>query len=404
MDAAELAIIRTVVGIALLVFIARVLGTVFKHFKLPEVVGEVIAGMIFGPTALGGAIYVLDAPLIEHNELLTAFSVMGGIIILFAAGLEFTFADFRKAGVAAFVIGAAGVIVPFFLGFYGSTLILGFEWPAAALVGATLTATSIAITIRVLEELKVNHTAEAKIMVNAAMIDDVLALAVLGVIASIVQGGTVPDPVQIIGVTVAAVGIWFVMLVAAVFILPRVVKVTTLWKSEGVVEPLATALAFGLAALAAIVGLSPIVGAFAAGMALAGSHAIHQIREYIDKLKLIFGPLFFAVVGSLFDLREVLSVDFGVVILITTLAIVSKLIGAGLPAMKLLKDRQKGYRVGLGMISRGEVGFIIAGLALANNIFDQGTYSAVLLAVMITTIVSPIWLRRAYRNNIPIPV
>lgn len=149
---AELDVLRTVVGISVLVFVARALATLFSRVGIPEVVGEVSAGILFGPMALGGMITIFRGPLIEPNELLLAFSQIGGVIILFAAGLEFTFAEFRRAGVASFAVGSAGVVVPFLLG-YQSALVLGFAWPVAVLVGAALSATSIAVTVRVLEDL-----------------------------------------------------------------------------------------------------------------------------------------------------------------------------------------------------------------------------------------------------------
>lgn len=382
----------------MLVFVGRTLGTLFSRVGVPEVVGEVLAGVFFGPMALGGVIRVFGGPLIELNDLMLAFSQMSAVIILFAAGLEFTFAEFRRAGFASLVVGAAGVAVPFMLG-YQAMILLGFDWTVAMLVGAVLSATSIAVTVRVLEDLRQQHTDEAKIMVNAAVIDDVLGLAVLSVVASIVLGGGSPTLGRILMATVEAIVIWFVMLVVAVQVLPRIVKVTTYWRSPGSIEALATAFAFGLAALAVVVGLSPVVGAFAAGMALAGSHVIQQIHEYVGKLKLIFGPLFFAVIGTYLDLRQIMSVDILLVILAVSVAIVSKVLGCGIPAALFLKSRWKGLRVGLGMVSRGEVGFIVLGIGLTSAIIEQDVYSAMLLVVLATTIVSPILLKSALKRG-----
>lgn len=175
---------------------------------------------------------------------------------------------------------------------------------------------------------------------------------------------------------------------------------TTYWRAGGTVEAVATASAFGLAAMAVVVGLSPVVGAFAAGMALAGSHVIRQIHEFVDKLKLIFGPLFFALIGTYLDVRQVFDIDILVILLAVAVAVVSKIAGCGLPTALFLKSRQKGLRVGIGMVSRGEVGFVILGIGLTNAIIEQSLYSGMLVVVMATTIISPTLLRRSFRREV----
>ena len=391
----ELDVLRTVVGIGVLVFFGRVFATLCSRIKVPEVVGEVVAGIVFGPLALGGFIHLFGSQLIELNDLLLAFALVGGVIVLFAAGLEFTFSDFRKAGVVSFSVAGMGVVVPFLLG-YGVAVAVGFDWTVAMLIGATLTATSIAVTVRVLGDLGQLRTREGSIMVNAALIDDVLGLAVLSVIVSVIQSGSVPTISSLFLVTLQAVIIWFVMLVASVYLLPRVVDPILRWKSEGTVEALAIALTFGLASLAAFLGLSPIVGAFAAGMALAGSKAVAKIRDFTGKLKMLFGPLFFAVIGTYFDVTHVLSVNFVIVFVILVVAVLGKILGCGLPAALFLRDRRKGWRVGIGMISRGEVGFIVAGLGLTAGILFEEAYSALIIVILATTIISPVMLRRSF--------
>jgi len=395
--AEEIEVLRTVVGITVLVFFGKILGVLFKRLRVPEVVGEVSAGIIFGPQALGGYIFFLGEPLIDLNDLMLAFSRFGGIIVLFSAGLEFTFADLRRTGLASFVTGLTGVVLPFLLG-YQVTLLLGFTWAEAMLIGATLSATSIAITVRTLEELGKHRTKEGSIMINAAMVDDVLALAVLSVVTSVILGGESPTASRFLIVTAKSMVIWLFMLVVAVTILPRVFDITAwaLPSAEGTMEVLATTSCFGLAVLSATFGLSPIVGAFAAGIAIAGTHAILQVKEYIGKIKIIFGPLFFAVIGTYFDLGQIFNINALLVIVVLIVALLSKIIGCGLPGMFFTKSRSEGLRIGLGMISRGEVGFIVAGVGLASGVLGQDIYSAIILVIFGTTIISPILLRRAF--------
>ena len=164
-------------------------------------------------------------------------------------------------------------------------------------------------------------------------------------------------------------------------------------------EAAATASCFGAAALAAYIGLSPIVGAFAAGMAVASSKAIEQIREYAKKISTIFSPVFFALAGAAFNYRSFITSDwffYFFFALLVAVAVGSKLIGCGIPASHFMKDKDKGYKVGVGMISRGEVGLIIAGVAITSNVIDQSTYAAILGMIMITTILAPILLKRSY--------
>ena len=398
--AEEIEVLRTVVGITVLVFFAKVLGTLCSRLRVPGVIGEVLAGIVFGPQTLGGSIHFLGYPLIVLNDLMLAFSQIGGIIILFSAGLEFTFSDLRRAGLASFMTGVSGVVLPFVLG-YQAMLLLKFDWTIAMLVGATLSATSIAITVRTLEDLSMQWTKEAKIMINAAMFDDVLALAVLSVVTSVILGEEKPTISKFLVVTAKSMAIWLAMLIVAVIILPRLFKITAkaLPHAEGAIEALATTSCFGLAVLSATFGLSPIVGAFAAGMALAGSHAITEIKEYIEKLKIIFGPLFFAVIGTYFDLGQLLNINVLLVIVVLIVAVLSKILGCGLPGTYFTRSRTKGLRIGLGMVSRGEVGFIVAGLGLASGVVEQDVYSAIILVIFGTTVLSPILLRRAFERT-----
>ncbi len=392
---AEIDVLRTVVAISLLIFLAKVLAELCRRVNVPGVIGEIAAGIVLGPYALGGAIEIFGGPVIEFNVLIDAFAEIGGIIILFAAGLEITFAEFRATGLASLTIGSMGVIVPFFSGYFISSQ-LGYEWQTAILFGAALTATSIAITIRVLEDLGKTRTKEARIMINSAVIDDVLGLALLSIIISLFSKGQIPEVSNIIWLTGQALILWMALLLGSVYVLPHFINITKLSKSTGTVEAAATASCFGLSALAAALGLSPIVGAFAAGMATAGSHAIDRVREYIEKIKMIFGPIFFAYIGMQLDIRLVLNLSIPVFLILFIVAVASKVLGCGLPAAMFLRDPDKGLRIGVGMVSRGEVGFIVAGIGLTAGVLQQDSYAALLTVIMATTIITPFLLRRSF--------
>ncbi len=170
-------VLRATVTICILVFSAKVLGELFTKIKIPSVLGELVAGIILGPYALGSIISISGTPLIEINEIVQAFGEIGGILILFVAGLEMTFTDFRHVGASGFTIGTLGVVVPFAMG-YGFSTLLGLGTGACLVIAASLVATSISITSLVLQELKKSRTIECKTMVSAAVVDDVLGLAI----------------------------------------------------------------------------------------------------------------------------------------------------------------------------------------------------------------------------------
>ena len=184
--------IPTLVGILVLVIPSMSLGRICKHFGISEIIGFVIGGIILGPFALGGLISFFDRPLVELNDLMLSFWQIAGIVILFSAGLHFTFSSLKHTGIQAVIIGTSGVIVPLFLG-YGISILFGIDWMVAMIIGATLSATSIAAAVTILEELGKEKTKEGNILVNAAVLDDVLGLAILSSIISIVIAHSLPS-------------------------------------------------------------------------------------------------------------------------------------------------------------------------------------------------------------------
>jgi Kef-type K+ transport system membrane component KefB len=227
-----------------------------------------------------------------------------------------------------------------------------------------------------------------------------LAIAALSVVVTMVQtGNTEPAIMDIMLLIMQVLGTFAVILVVSVLVIPRIVHTERLWKSKGSLEGIVTAAFFAAAGIAAFVGLSPIVGAFAIGMAVASTRIIKQVHEYVDKLQIIFAPLFFAIIGAQVDLRGVnLDVLYLAGILVAV-AVVTKLVGTGLPALVFLKDKSRSMRVGVGMISRGEVGLIVAGVGVSSGALTNDIYTTIIIMVAATTIITPIWLKIAYRNQ-----
>lgn len=379
------------------------MAELFHRLKLPIVLGELLAGIIVGPFALGGLYLVDGEPLVNLSETVRHIGEIAAIVILFIAGLHITPREFLKGGVAAFTVGSLGVIVPFFVGYYMFTS-FGVEALQSTLIATALTATSIAISIQVLTELGRIHAPEARLILGAAIVDDILAIAVLSVVTTMVQTGNLtPNIMDITFLIMKILGVFAALLIATIFIIPRVLHVERLWKSKGSVEGITTASFFAAAGIAAAVGLSPIVGAFAVGMAVASTRVIKQMEGYVSKLEIIFAPLFFAIIGAQVDLRGINITVLYLTGIIVAVAIATKLAGCGLPAMIFLKNKGKAMKVGIGMISRGEVGLIVAGVGVSSGALTNDIYTTVIIMVALTTIITPIWLKVAYRKDTPEP-
>jgi len=271
------------------------------------------------------------------------------------------------------------------------------------MIATALTATSIAISIQVLKEFNKIKTPEARLIIAAAVVDDILAIAVLSVVTSFGVGGEEAleniDVVDIAFTILKVLGFFAAILITAIFVIPKVIT-PRIWKASGSVEGIATASFFGAAAIAGMLGLSPIVGAFAVGMALSATKVFEKIENFISRIGLIFAPLFFAIIGAQVDFR---TVNLDVLMLsavVIAIAIATKLFGCGLPAILFLKNKAAGMRVGIGMISRGEVGLIVAGVGLSSGVLTGDVYTTIVLMVAVTTIITPIWLKMDYRREI----
>jgi Kef-type K+ transport system membrane component KefB len=397
--AVEQELIHVLISLSILLFAAKIFAELFNKLRLPSVLGELVAGIIIGPFALGSLPIFDGKPLVILNETMLQIGEIAGIVILFIAGLEITPREFVRGGAASFIIGGCGVIVPFFLGYYVFT-IFGLEGLQAILIATALTATSVAISVRVLTELGKMQTNEAKIILGAAIVDDILAIAVLSVVVTMVQTGNIaPNIIDIIFLILKILGIFAALLIGAIIIIPKILHAQRLWKARGSIEGIVTALFFGASAIAATVGLSPIVGAFSVGMAVASTKIIKRVEEYVDKLEIIFAPLFFAIIGAQVNLTGINLEVLLLSAIVIAIAIFSKLAGCGLPAMIFLKEKSKAMKVGIGMISRGEVGLIVAGIGVSSGVLSSNVYTTVIIMVAITTLITPVWLKKAYSKD-----
>ncbi len=400
MEQAEL--FKAVVDICILIIAAELTSTIGAKFGLPRILGPLLAGVIMGPYLVGGII-INGEPFLSYNDLILIFSEIGAVLLLFQAGLHMKFSDLLKSGVASFAVAAIGVVVPFVLGLVASTL-LGYDWIVGMVIGGSLSATSIAISLKSLGEFNKLDSPEAKLILGAAVIDDVLALSIASVILSVIS-----DPVNVrfssllrsIGLTLI---IWFVFSAFSSRVVPwfteYVEKLEELDPTKQNLVPLASVMiCFGFAGLSGLVGLSPLVGAFMAGMAVAGSRFHEEVAEFTEHLGVLFVPLFFIMAGAQVNPYAVLSGNFLLVGVLSIVAIVSKLFGCGIPAQWFLKDKEQGMRVGYGMISRGEIGLVIASMGTTYGIFSDEVYVALVVVIFVTTLLPPLFLKRSYMRG-----
>lgn len=397
--AAESGFIHIIISLSIFLFSAKIFAEIFQRIKQPVVLGELLAGIIVGPYALGGLPLFDGQPLVVLDDTVKHIGELAAIVILFIAGLEITPREFLHGGISSFTVGALGVIIPFSAGFIILS-IYGLGFYEILLIATALTATSIAISIQVLTELGKMQSKEARLILGAAIVDDILAIAILSVVVTMVQSGDTSPPqiVDIAFLILKILGLFAVLLLGAVILIPRILHREKLWRSKGSIEGITTAIFFGIAGIAAYMGLSPIVGAFAAGMAVASTRLIKQVEEYAKKLQFIFAPLFFAIIGAQVDLRGI-NIDVIIIsIIIISIAIFTKLIGCGLSSIIFLKDKTKSIKVGIGMISRGEVGLIVAGVGVTSGVLSTDIYTSIIIMVAVTTIITPILLKKSYNN------
>ena len=396
--------IEIIIAVGILLASAKLMGELFSRIKLPIVLGELLAGMIIGPFALGAFLLHPDTgeSILQIGPEIRTLGEIGAIVILFMAGLEMTPKEFLRGGKASFTVGTLGVVVPFFAGLLVFQA-FGFDALQAMMIATALTATSIAISIQVLKEFNKIKTPEARLIIAAAVVDDILAIAVLSVVTSF-GGSEALDNIDLVDIAftiLKVLGFFAAILITAIVVIPKVIT-PRIWKASGSVEGIATASFFGAAAIAGLLGLSPIVGAFAVGMALSATKVFEKIENFISRIGLIFAPLFFAIIGAQVDFR---TVNLDVLMLsavVIAIAIATKLFGCGLPSILFLKNKAAGMRVGIGMISRGEVGLIVAGVGLSSGVLTGDVYTTIVLMVAVTTIITPIWLKMDYRREVAV--
>lgn len=360
---------------------AKIMGELFERIKQPAVIGEILAGILLGPYIFG----LIDPSQVETFKVYKVLAEIGVIILLFTIGLQTKVDEMMKVGVTSLVVATLGVILPFFFG-YLYTLTAEHNTVEAMFIGAAMVATSVGITARVLADLGVLESRVARVILAAAVIDDVLGLLVLAVVAGVGKGAI--SYVTIGLVTLEAVGFILFLIIIGKRVVPLVAPKLDYFKSRNAPFVLAVLFCLGLSAVASFIHLAAIVGAFMAGMVLAEFNIEFRLSLKFESLYDFLVPFFFVVMGTQVDLSVFGKINLiQAALILTIFAILGKLIGCGLGGLTL--GLKEAALVGVGMVPRGEVGMIVASIGLGMGAISSDLYSIVIFMVIVTTLLTP---------------
>lgn len=407
---------RLMLQLALIIMFARVFGLFSSRvLKQPSVLGELAAGMVIGPYALGGVrpAFFGGEPLfpvppgsaLPITPELYGFAAFASIVLLFISGLDTDLKTFLRFAGTGSLVGLGGVVFSFVLGAGSAAVFIpglsSIMDPAAVFMGIS-TATSVGIAARILSERRKLSSPEGVTILSAAVFDDVLGIVLLAAAAGLVRGGGTasggPDWGLAGRIALKTFGFWLAGTVIGIILVPRFTRIL---KGLGDLESL-TVIIFGLAlllaGLAESVGLAMIIGAYVTGLALSRTDVAEDIRRRLEGVYSLMVPVFFCVMGMLVDFSAIPGfLLFGAVY--TALGLVGKMLGCGIPALFGGFNLRGALRIGAGMLARGEVTLIAAGLGLSMGVLDSGLFGAVVISVFISSIIAPLTLIRAFRGG-----
>jgi len=408
-------LIVLLIQLSVILAAAKIAGELAARFlKIPTVLAELGVGVAIGPFALGGLSFfgvgplfplpLIDgkpAPIPVGNELY-ALAQIGSVVLLFAIGLETNLKQFIRYAGPATAVAIGGVALPFALG-VGATVLLGFDggggWtsPQALFMGAIMTATSVGITARVLADLHRLDDPEGVTIIAAAVVDDVLGILVLTVVVGISTTDTFT--LGSVGwISFKAIGFCVALTAVALLLAPYLEKVLEKFSSTSALLCIPLALALLAAGLAEFFGLAFIIGAFSIGLALSTTRLGHLVEAAMLGIVDFLVPVFFVVMGMLVDVTSMQSgLVFGLII--SALAIFSKVVGSGGPALVSGFNLRGSTRIGVGMMPRGEVALIIAGIGLSHGIIGQELFGVSILMTVLTTLIAPTLLVPLFRSG-----
>lgn len=384
--------------LAIIILVAKLSGLIISKIGQPAVLGELIAGLILGPTVVD----LLHWPIFAGahlEETVFLLAELGVIFLMFVAGLEVDMQEMLQVDKAAVLAGVFGVFIPLLLS-AGTSLMFGFDITLSIFLGIILAATSVSISAQTLMELGVLRSREGLTLLGAAIIDDLLVILILSLFVALSTGGDVSL------VTLSWIVARMILFIAAAvllghWVLPRFAQwVGRQPVSEGILAFAVVVTLFMAWAAEALGGIATITGAFLAGVFFRRTHLYHAVEEGVKKLTYAFlVPIFFVSIGLEANARELGLELLPFVLVILVVAILSKIAGSGFGALLGGFDRTQSLRTGIGMVSRGEVGLIVAAVGVTQGIISDEIFSVVVIVVLITTLVTPLMLRSVFKSE-----
>ncbi|MCK4980785.1 MAG: cation:proton antiporter, partial [Candidatus Delongbacteria bacterium] len=400
--------------LGLIIFAARAFGMLFEKMNLPTTLGELTAGIVIGPYLLGKVplafigfphgFFPLNEGLIPISTEIYGVSVIASIMLLFIAGLETDINLLKKYSITGSIVGLGGLVGTFFPGVIAGMYLfdLPFMDPKCLFLGVMSTATSVGVTARILSSKKYMDSPEGVTILTAAIIDDVLGIVllaiVLGISAVLTVGGDI-DWAEIGVISTKAISVWIGFTVVGLFLANKISKFLKVFKDKYTFTVLSFGLALFLAGIFESAGLAMIIGAYVMGLTLSKTDLNYVIQDTIHPLKAFFVPIFFTVMGMMVDLNAINGKILLIGLAYGTVAILGKVFGCGIPALFTGFNKIGSMRIGLGMVPRGEVVLIIAGIGLSNNFIDSEIYGIAIMMILMSILISPPLLNLTLKNK-----
>lgn len=404
---------KLILQLALIIISAKFLGYIASRFlKQSSVLGELVAGMIIGPYALGGIAFsflgnealfhIPEGSFLPVSPELNGFATLASIILLFISGLETDLRTFLRFAGTGMLVGLGGIIVTFFLG-AGVALffipdVTHLMDPKALFIGVISTATSVGLTARILSEKRQLSSPEGVTILSAAVFDDVLGIIVLAIVIGVVNEGHSQGAFQwapIAFVALKAFGFWIGSTALGIFLAPRLTKGLKTFRDMEFLAMFTLGIALLLAGISEMMGLAMVIGAYVIGLAFSRTDVADAIREMLEGLYGFMVPIFFCVMGMMVDFSVMHTVaGFGLIYIL--LSMVGKIFGSGLMALFGGFNLRGAFRIGVGMLPRGEITLIVAGLGLSSGVLDSGVFGVMVLVVFVSSVVAPPVIMKAF--------
>jgi len=401
-----------ILQLAIILLAARMGGFLVKRYlNGPAALGELAAGMLIGPYALGawsipgwGPLFPPMAGIFPVSTELYALATLASIVLLFLSGLETDMRVFLHYSVAGVVVGTGGLLVSFFLGAW-CALLFGVADslmdPSALFMGAMATATSVSLPARILSEKRKMASPEGVTILAAAVFDDVLGIIALAIIVGMsktMASGAGMDWGKILIVAAKSIGFWLVLMVAGLLLAKRITRVLKLLRSPNTIAAICFGLGLLLAGISEMAGLAMIIGAYIMGLSLSGTDLVYELQEQLRGVYDFVIPIFFCVMGMLVNFAAMKGlVFFGLVY--TLMAVVSKVAGCGIPAWMMKFTPRGAFRIGAGMVPRAEVTLIVAGIGLSAGYIGPNLFGVAVMMAMLTTVVAPPMILLAFKGG-----